>query len=74
MEQVRTAACAWVQGLNLPPSARRGVYQETVERIAYYQRRNQQARQSHTKTTRRRLKELGIKVDRIRSCVPDDSG
>ena len=72
VEQVRDAASAWVEAQGLPPSARKKIYQETAARIAYYQRRNQQARKSHTKRTRQRLRAIGIKLDRLRSCVPDD--
>jgi len=40
------------------------------EKQDYYQRRNRQARLSHTKTRRERLAALGIDPDRIKSCVP----
>jgi hypothetical protein len=35
----------------------------------YYQRRNRQASQSHTKTRIAKLKSLGIDPDRIKTCL-----
>ena len=37
----------------------------------HYQRRNRQARVSHTKTRIKRLAALGIAVTQIKSCLPD---
>ncbi len=70
LEQVRDAACAWCEALSQPPRARQKQYQQAAQRIAYYQHRNQQARKSHTKTTRRRLRRLGVKLSQLPSCVP----
>lgn len=70
VEQVRDAACAWCEAQSLPPRARHLKYQAVAERIAYYQSRNQQARKSHTKTTKRRLRKLGVKLGRLPSCKP----
>jgi hypothetical protein len=72
VEQVREAACVWVEAQDLSAPARRRKYRKAAARIAYYQRRNQQARQSHTKTTRQRLRNLGITVNQLRSCVPGE--
>jgi hypothetical protein len=72
VEQVRDAASAWIEGQALPPSARPIVYRKVAERIGYYQHRNRQARQSHTKKTLSRLRNLGIEVGHLKSCVPDD--
>ena len=71
-EQVRDAASTWMEAQDLPPSARRKRYGKAARRIAYHQRRNRQARASHTKTTHRTLRKMGIRVDRLRSCAPDD--
>ena len=72
IEQVRMAACAWVQAQAYPPSARTVVYEQVVERIGDYQQRNRQARLSHWKTTLRRLKRLGIDLRKLNSCIPGD--
>ena len=72
VEQVRLAACAWVQAQAYPPGARTVVYEQAVERILYYQQRNRQARLSHWKTALRRLKTLGIDIRKLKSCMPDD--
>ena len=72
VEQVRQAACAWIHAQRLAPGARKAVYQQAAERISYYQHRNQQARRSHTKTTLKRFRAIGIDVDQLPSCKPDD--
>ena len=72
VEQVREAACAWIDAQRLVPAAWPAVYRKAAQRIAYYQRRNQQARQSHTKTTLRNLQSLAIDVRHLPSCKPDD--
>jgi SRSO17 transposase len=68
-EQVRRAMNAWLEA-----AAARLTKAERFERELanqrYYQRRNAQARRSHTKTRRARLKALGIDPDRIKSCIP----
>ena len=72
VEQIREAASTWVAIRMLPYSARQILYQRVAKKISYYQRRNLQARKSHTKTTLRRLRKLGIKVSRLKSCVPSE--
>jgi SRSO17 transposase len=68
-EQVRRAVNAWLEAAiaRLTKAAR---LQRELDKQAYYQRRNAQARRSHTKTRKARLKLLGIDVDRIKSCIP----
>jgi len=51
-------------------AARRGIYREAAERIAYYQEHNQQSRIFHTRTTVGRLLAMGIDVDQLPSCIP----
>ena len=70
VEQVREAANAWLAAWSLPPAARMTLYQETAERMAYYQHRNQQARQAHRQKTLRRLRTLGINLCQLPSCIP----
>ena len=71
-EQVRRAMNTWMEA-----AVGRLTQTERLERELakqqYYQRRNAQARRSHTKTRRARLKSLGIDVDRIKSCIPRSS-
>jgi hypothetical protein len=69
VEQVRGATNTWLSAADLPPAARRTRYQEELDKQRYYQRRNQQARTSHTKTRLARLNALGIDVARIKSCL-----
>lgn len=69
VEQVRGATNTWLSAADLPPAARRTRYQEELDKQRYYQRRNQQARTSHTKTRLARLNALGIDVERIKSCL-----
>jgi SRSO17 transposase len=67
-EQVRRAMNTWLEA-----EVRRLTTAERLERELakqrYYQRRNAQARRSHTKTRKARLKSLGIDADRIKSCI-----
>lgn len=69
VEQVRSATNVWLSAADLRPAARRIRYEEELEKQRYYQRRNQQARASHTKTRISRLSAIGIDVQRIKSCL-----
>lgn len=68
-EQVRRAMNVWLEA-----AAGRLTKTQRLERELakqhYYQRRNAQARRSHTKTRKARLQAIGIDADRIKSCVP----
>jgi len=70
MEQVRRAANVFVESIGLPPRFRAQLYQEEVDRQAYYARRNAQASTSHRKTRRKQLAQLGIDPDNIKSVSP----
>ena len=72
VEQVRSAMNAWLEAADLPAAARRKRFQTELEKHRYYQRRNKQARTSHTRTRIRRLRALGIDVAKIKSCILDD--
>jgi SRSO17 transposase len=74
VEQVRSAMDVWLDTADLPARLRRRRFEQELETQRYHQRRNRQARISHTKTRRMRLKELGIDVDRIKTCLPDPDG
>lgn len=69
VEQVCSAMNTWLSSVDLKPAARRDRYKQELEKQRYYQRRSQQACKSHTKTRITRLHELGIDVDRIKSCI-----
>lgn len=71
IEQVRSAMDVWLDAADLPPAARRRRYQRELNKQRTYQRRNKQARKSHTKTRIKRLQTLGIDIDQIKSCLPD---
>jgi len=70
VEQVKSAMNVYLDTIDLPPSARRRRYEEELQKQRYYQRRNKQARKSHTKTRLKRLTALGINIARIKSCLP----
>ena len=69
VEQVRSAVNVWLSTTDLKPEVRQQRYQQELNVQAYYQRRNAQARTSHTKTRIAQLRTRGIEVDRIISCV-----
>jgi SRSO17 transposase len=71
-EQVRRAMNAWLEiaERRLTKAER---FERELAKQRYYQRRNDQARRSHTKTRRARLNALGIDPDRIKSCIPRPS-
>jgi SRSO17 transposase len=71
VEQVRSAVNVWLDAADLPYSARQKRYQQELQKQQYYQRRNKQARTSHTTTRIGQLTALGIDVDKIKSCILD---
>jgi SRSO17 transposase len=68
MDQVRRAMNAWLEAAERLTRVER--LQRELAKQQYFQRRNAQARRSHTKTQNARLKSLGIDADRIKSCIP----
>jgi SRSO17 transposase len=74
VEQVRSAMNVWLAVADLPPSVRRKRFDEELQKQQYYQRRNWQARKSHTKTRIQRLAAVGIDVSRIKSCLDNRAG
>ena len=73
MCQVRRAAAAVVQSWWLDAKAAEELFARTAAVIRYHQRRNAQARGSHTKTTRRKLRRLGIKLRTLKLADGDTS-
>ena len=70
MEQIRRAANVFISSLGLPPRCRERMYHDEVDRQTYYARRNAQASKSHRKTRNKRLAELGIDPEKIKSVPP----
>ena len=73
LEQIRRATSLWLQVADLAGSSRQTRYERERQKIAYYQRRNAQARRSHTKTRLKQLAALGINVEELETCVPQDT-
>jgi SRSO17 transposase len=67
-EQVRRAINAWLKAAASRLSKTERLEKELAKQ-QYYQKRNAQARRSHTKTRKTRLKAFGIDADRIKSCL-----
>jgi len=72
VERVRSAMNVWLSSAALKPAARQERYEQELEIQRYYERRNEQSRKSHTKTRIAELNQLGIDVDLLESCIPDD--
>ena len=68
-EQIRGATNTWLSAADLKPAARQERYENELKNQRYHQRRNRQARKSHTKTRIARLHALGIDVNKIKSCI-----
>lgn len=67
MEQVRRAVNVFIGSIGLPPRCRQQRYREESDRQSYHARRNAQAAKSHCKTRHKRLAELGIDPEQIKS-------
>lgn len=70
VEQLRSAMDVWLQTADLPLRSRRASFERELRKQDYYQRRNRQARISHTRTRIKRLGAMGMDIDRIKSCLP----
>ncbi len=67
--QLHTAMAAVVRSWWLSdPEAVERLLAKTAAKITRAQRRNAHARKSHAKRTRARLRELGIKLTRLKRC------
>ena len=69
VEQVRRAANAYLAHHHLPPALRDEAFEKELTDQRYYQERSAQAKKSHTKTRIRFYRDLGIDVDKIKSCI-----
>jgi hypothetical protein len=70
VEQVRRAMNAYLKVCHLPLAWQKKELQRELDRQAYYQRRNAQAKKSHTKTRTKHYREMGIEIEKIKSCIP----
>lgn len=68
ISQVRQATSAMVQSWWLLPSTADKLINSTAYKLEYHQKRNRQARHSHTKTRLNKLQELAIDLMKIRVC------
>lgn len=71
VSQIQQAASSLVQSWWIEPLDAKSLIDATAYRLEYYQRRNAQARKSHTKTRIKKLLALGIDVDVIPKCQWD---
>ena len=71
VSQVRQAMSSLVQSWWLAPFDADALIEQTAKRLEYYQRRNSQARKSHSKTRARRLQEMGIDISATPRCQWD---
>jgi len=69
MEQVRRAVNTWLR-IAMPRLSKTERLEKELAKQQYYQRRAAQARRSHTKSRKARLKALGIDAEGIKSCLP----
>jgi len=60
---------AYLMHHHLPPPLRDAAFEQELQNQRYHQRRNDQAKQSHTKTRIQFYLEHGIDVDKIKSCI-----
>jgi SRSO17 transposase len=71
VSQVRQATSAMVQSWWLPRAVADELISNTAYKLTYYQKRNRQARESHTKTRIRKLEKLGVDLAKIKRCQWD---
>jgi hypothetical protein len=71
VSQIQQAASSLVQSWWIEPLDAKSLIDATAYRLEYYQRRNAQARKSHTKTRIKKLLALGIDVNVVPKCQWD---
>jgi len=69
IEQVRSAAGVSLSVADLKPAARRERHEQAERKQKYHQQRNRTAGKFHTQTKIARFTELGIDVNKIKSCI-----
>jgi SRSO17 transposase len=73
VSQVYQATSAIVQSWWMTPADGERLINSTAHRLQYYQRRNAQARKSHTRTRIAKLESMGIDVAAMSKCEWDDT-
>jgi hypothetical protein len=71
--QVHAAVDAIVQSWWLDRQSADTLINRVADRLQYHQQRNALARRSHTKTTKRDLRRIGIDVSTLKRCDSDTS-
>jgi hypothetical protein len=71
--QLHTAVAALIRSWwSRSEAASERLLEKTAQKIAYYQRRQARARQSHAQTTQQRLREAGIQLADVPQCAWED--
>ena len=73
ISQAYQATSAIIQSWWLTPTDAERLINATAYRLEYYQRRNAQARESHTRTRITKLESIGIDVGAMKPCDWDDT-
>jgi SRSO17 transposase len=68
VEQVRRSLNTYLANCHLSAELRDEAFEKELSDQQYYQKRNAQSRKSHTETRRKQYQELGIDVDKLKSC------
>lgn len=71
VSQMKQAMSALIESWFLTPSGAQRVLETASRKLLYYQRRNAQARESHTKTRKRKLAGMGLDLETIPKCSWD---
>lgn len=71
VSQMKQAMSALIDSMFLTPASAQRVLDLAARKLTYYQRRNEQARKSHTKTRNRKLAEIGVDLSTIQKCSWD---
>lgn len=69
VDQVRRSINTYLTHRHLPPPLRDEAYEDERQAQHYYQTRSARAKKSHTKTRIALYAEMGIDVDKIKSCI-----
>lgn len=70
VEQVRRSLNVYVAYHHLPAPLRDEAFEKELTHQRHYQARNAQAKKSHTKTRIKLYLDLGVDVEKIKSCIP----
>ena len=68
ISQMKQATSALIESWWLTPESAERLLASTAYKLGYYQKRNAQARKSHTKTRNKKLAARGIDLDQISKC------